>query len=155
MITRCGWRCGTTSRMQQQIMREGRKEGKGTPCEEDVVAVLPAQPGAEDREGLHTLAEGRPDGHAVRVGRTRSHAGLRAIAVVHVEVQQRHPLHACAAVRPCEPGARDCISIGESRGSSCTQSRAHQRGQWHWQRARQGQWQSERPAPWWRWAFRA
>ena len=90
-----------------------------TPGKEHVVRVVGVQPGAPHREGLHALAPGGGEGVAGQGGHHRRHARLRAVAVVHVEVQDGHPPHPC---RACHLSARNDGIERKSmvvRGDSC------------------------------------
>jgi len=95
-------------------LHAGACGGRGrAPGEQDVVRVVEVEPGAEDGERLHALACWRLKRVARHAGRRAGRARLRAVAVVHVKVQQRHAPHACARralsarrTPPARPDAR-------------------------------------------------
>lgn len=83
------------------------------PGKEDVVGVIKVTPGLVLREGLAALAEGRVEGIASQAGHCVAYARLCAVSVVHIKVQQSHPLDACHSPTPCifalHPATRDLL----------------------------------------------
>lgn len=73
--------------------------GGGSPGKEDVVGVVKVHPGLVTREGLAAAAEGRDKGVVGQAGHCVADARLCAVPVVHIKVQQSHPLNACHSTR--------------------------------------------------------
>jgi len=104
----------TTGHAKAPAARRARAPG-----EQDVVRVVKVEPGAEDGEGLHALARRRLERVARHAGRRAGRARLRAVAVVHVKVQQRHAPHACAPrALSAHPAPRGLHAVVHSQASA-------------------------------------
>lgn len=91
---------GKLKRSSSSYVAAAGGRSAGAPGEEDVIGVVSVAPGLVLWEGLGALAEGRLE---VVVGQgwyRVADACLSAVAVVHVKVQQRHPLNACHTRAP-------------------------------------------------------
>ena len=67
-----------------------------TPGKQDVVSIISVKPGGEAGEGLATLAEGGLEAKLAQARCSGCYARLGPIAMVHIKVQQSHPLDACS-----------------------------------------------------------
>lgn len=76
--------------------KKGPFDGDGSkPCEKDVLSVTEIQPGLVLRENLAALAERCQKRVSCQAGDSIAYAGLCAVPVMDIKIQQRHPLNAC------------------------------------------------------------
>lgn len=84
------------------------------PCKQDVFSIIRIQPGGKDWEGLAAFTEGRLEAEAAQTGSCCPHTGFSTITMVHIEVQQSHPLDACTGnclFTRCAYTVKPCLCI--------------------------------------------
>jgi hypothetical protein len=92
--------------------------------EEDAAAVVAVEPGAPVLEALDAVAVGRVDSARCLVWHGVEHTLLGAVAVVHVEVQQRNPADASVPVRAQRVCGADSHIVQQAESVASRNARA-------------------------------